>query len=107
MAKQRSASGAERRLHARYSVSMIVDAQPLDEQFRPQGQQYQMVTRDISAAGVGILDTREPGTKYLALELTNAEGKQLRVATEVVRCQPQARQVYDIGTKFIPSASMI
>ncbi len=90
----------ERRKEPRYSVATIVEVQPLDEEFQSQGDVFQVVTRDISASGIGILDSRPVNCKYLAVQLTSPEGRQMQMVMEVLRCQPMGN-IYDIGGKFV------
>ena len=92
--------GKERRKEPRYSVATIVEVQPLDEAFQPEGDAFRVVTRDISASGIGILDSRPVHSKYLAVQLTSPEGEQMQTVMEVLRCQPLGN-IYDIGGQFV------
>jgi hypothetical protein len=92
--------GKERRKEPRYAVAIIVEVQPLDKDFQPAGDVFRVVTRDISASGIGILDSRPVDCKYLAVQLTNPEGEQMQMVMEVLRCQ-RLGNIYDIGGRFI------
>jgi hypothetical protein len=101
------ASRKERRKEPRFSLAAVIDVQPLDAEFRPVGGFYQVVTRDISRSGIGILDTRPVKSTYLALHIVNFQGEKLDVVAQVLRCQQLgAAGVYDIGCRFVqPPAS--
>ena len=59
--------------------------QSLDEEFRPQGECYSVVTPNISASGVALEEIPGEATKFLALQLTCATGEKLKTILEVVR----------------------
>ncbi len=90
----------ERRATPRYSIESIVDVQPLDDAFRPVGEPYRAITRDISMMGIGLLDSRPVHSKHLAVRLTRPDGKTLSLIMEVLRCRP-TNTIYDIGGKFV------
>ncbi len=94
----------ERRLSPRFALSIPVEVQPLDNDFKPQGESFQVVTRDISATGVRFGDVRKSETKFFAMHLTSPAGVQMRTIVEIVfRIQRGPRNVDDIGGKFVTS----
>ena len=90
----------ERGKEPRFTIAVIVEAQPVDDDFKPSGEAFKAVTRDISSKGVGITHNRSVRAKFLALQLTSPTGERLQTAVEIVRCQ-QVGSIYDIGGKFV------
>ncbi len=90
----------ERHSEPRFTIAVVVEVQPVDDDFKPAGEAFQAVTRDISPSGIGITHNQSVESKFLALRLTNPEGEQLQTAVEVLRCQ-QVGSMYDIGGKFV------
>ena len=58
---------------------------PVDDQFRPVGDCFMAVTRDVSRQGIAVVHTNSVEADYLALELACASGKKLQVAMQVAR----------------------
>lgn len=92
--------GSDRRDEKRYLLPLRVDVQPVDSDFNPCGESYPVVARDISASGIGIRDTRQVKSQYLAMLVTTPSGEQMKMLTKVVRCS-QSGNVYEIGGRFV------
>jgi hypothetical protein len=91
---------SERRSEPRYTISAIVEAQPVDDEFRPTDDVFKAVTRDISAGGIALTHNRSVETKCLAVQLTTPEGDQIQTVVEVLRCRSHGN-TWDIGGRFI------
>ena len=76
----------ERRLAERYPLQVVAMATPLDEQFRPTGAPFPVLTRDISPSGIGLVHSRPLDMKYIQLDLTGPNGHELHMTVEVLRC---------------------
>ena len=93
-------TGAERRPHPRYNVTLEATALAIDESGQPLGAPFVMVTRNISNTGLGVIHTEplEPGQRFI-VELLARERDQVRLIAEVVHCRPVAR-FFEIGLRF-------
>ena len=91
---------SERRAQQRHRLPLRVEVQPIDSDLTPVGDVYSVIAHDISAIGIGIRDTREVTTKFLALQMTGPSGEQMQVLGEVVRCQNVDR-IYEIAAQFV------
>jgi hypothetical protein len=76
----------ERRRAKRYPLKVVAMATPLDEEFRPTGEAFPVLTRDISSQGIGLVHSRPLDMKYVDLDLIGPDGRQLRITVEVLRC---------------------
>jgi c-di-GMP-binding flagellar brake protein YcgR len=90
----------ERRSEPRYTISAIIEAQPVDDEFQPTGERFKAVTRDISAGGISFTHNRLVETKHLAVRLTNPVGEQLQTVMQILRCQRHNR-TWDIAGTFV------
>ena len=75
----------EKRAVVRRALGQPVAVMPLDEQFRPIGDCFLAVTRDVSQQGIAVVHTRPVEADYLAVELSCARGNKLQVAMQIVR----------------------
>lgn len=91
---------AEQREEPRYTLSAIIELQPIDENLQPSGEIFQAVSRDISITGIGLTHNRAIDSDLLAVQLTNAEGDQLQTVIQVLRSQP-FESTWDIGGRFV------
>jgi len=91
--------GSERGEDKRHAVAIIVPAVAVDEDYRPVAEPTRMLTRDLSASGIGLVHTKPAGERLLALELPSPTGP-VQIVVEVVRCR-QIGSFYDIGGRFV------
>jgi len=89
----------DRREHARHNFTITVEVQQLDVDFKPRGEPFAAVTRDLSAIGIGLLHTRPVQSKHLQVTIKASDGPK-RLTVEVLRCESIGR-FYDIGAKFV------
>ena len=89
----------DRRGHPRHNFTVQVDVQQLDDDFKPSGEPFEAVTRDLSAIGIGLLHTRPVQSKHLQVTIKASDGPK-RLTVEVLRCESIGR-FYDIGAKFV------
>ncbi len=92
--------GKERRAIRRHRLAIPVLAVPLDDDLQPAGDSFAAVTRDISTRGLAIYHNRPLECHYLAVELTDHEGRKLEAAVEVLRCEP-VESFFEIAGKFV------
>lgn len=83
---KRTTIGPERRVFKRYSLSVQATATPLDDAFRPCGSPFLVLTRDVSADGIGLVHSRPLDRKYVTLDFTTPDGRQMHMTIEVLRC---------------------
>jgi hypothetical protein len=83
---ERSNIGPKRRRYTRYPLRVHATATPLDEQFRPSGSPFPVLARDVSAGGIGLVHSRPLDAKYIMLDFTTPDGRQMHVTIEVLHC---------------------
>ncbi len=91
---------SERRAELRYPLAILVDVQPLDENFAPSGPLFRAVTRDISNSGIGLTHNSPLKSRFFAIQLWSPEGETFQTLVEVLRSQP-AGSIFDIGGRFV------
>ena len=92
--------GPERRAAPRRSFVAEVPVIPVDDHFRPLGDPFLVLTRDISSRGLSFVHNQAIYTKHLVVELPAGSGKGIQVAVEIVRCRAIG-SLYEIGGKFV------
>ena len=90
----------ERRSSERRTLSQAVAVMPVDDQFRPAGDCFMAVARDVSRQGIAIVHTNSVEADYLALELACASGKKLQVAMQVAR-RREVGDYYECAGPFL------
>ena len=108
----------ERRAHRRYPLNVVATATPLDDEMRPTGESFPVLTRDISQAGIGLVHSRPLDMKYVTLDLTGQHGHHLHMTVEILRCNhflcgSQQQQVplddpctyYESGCRFVENSN--
>ena len=95
----RLAPSHDRRHHHRYQFSVPAHVQPLDDRFGPIGKPLASVTRDLSAAGIGLLYTSPIDAPYLEVTIELPAGTK-RLIVKVLRCRPIGA-FFDIGGCFV------
>ena len=94
----------ERRAEPRHAVAINVLAIPLDKNFKKCGEPFMAVTRDLSASGMAMFHNQNVVAKYLALEIVDAEGEQLRLVMSVLRSQAIGL-FYEVAGRFVKKLS--
>lgn len=89
-----------KRREKRYPLQGTVLIIPVDEQYKPAGGVFEAILRDVSSAGVAIVNARAITYKFLALEMAASPTKKMRRIVEVLRCRPVGL-FYEIGAKFV------
>ena len=94
----------ERRRNSRISRSVSVIIQPLDADFRPDGESFPAVSRDVCDKGMGILATQKLKQEYVKITLAECEHAALAV---VCHNDPigESKSVYLLGVEFLDSAN--
>ena len=95
----------ERRAHARYMVVIPAIVQPLDAGRQPQGKPFNAATRDISAGGIGLVQSQPVTAKFLGVKLTPPNGKGIQLLVKVRRCTPLGTY-FDIAGQFITTQGL-
>ena len=87
VAQQKSDDGQfeERRDATRRTVSQSIAVQALDEQYRPQGDPFLAISRDVSRQGIALIHSEPINSGFLALELTSTEGNRLQIVMHATR----------------------
>jgi hypothetical protein len=98
---QRS-SDDDRRQDNRVATSLLIFVQPLDNQFRPQGQPFKAITRDLSANGLGFFHEFPFPTNFAQISANrNSYAKSIaRICFNKVYHGDE--MVYLIGAEFLP-----
>lgn len=89
----------DRREYTRFYFAVPIRVQPLDDFFRPTGVSFAAVTRDLSAAGIGVLYTKPVKSKYIEITVDFPPDHKI-LTVEVLRCKPIG-SFYDIGGRFV------
>ena len=79
--------GSERRANERYTMVLPVVVQPVDEQFNSVGDIFDVVTRDLSPKGVGLIHLDPIFHEFLALHMILAN-TEVNVVARVVWRSP-------------------
>lgn len=95
--------GAERRMEERYLMLVPVLAQPLDAEFRPMGEPFLAVTRDISRGGIGLVHSHPIRSPMVSLRMSLA-GEEVKVVAKVKWCEALGPYYY-LGGEFARSVS--
>ena len=91
----------ERRSEDRQRLVIPVMVTPFDSEWRPAGDMFHAVTRDMSASGIGLIATRSVHSPFFGLltrSLTSCED--MLVIVQPTRCR-HVGFYYDIGGKII------
>jgi PilZ domain len=87
-ANDRNYGGEERRSELRYSLGLNVLAIPSNDNHGQAGEPLIGVTRDISASGISLLVARPIEAGWLAVQLGDPRGGQVRMIVQVLRSRP-------------------
>lgn len=89
----------DRRREPRRLMVVPVRVQPVDEEFRPIGDSFDVVTRDIAPHGVGIVHTHRVHHKRLALQLCIMD-EEINFVVEVTWCKAMGPYEY-VGGRLV------
>jgi hypothetical protein len=90
----------DRRSAKRKPAMIDVIAVPLDAEFKPCGDAFLSLTRDISHGGISILCTEEIKTPYLLLRLETARHRSLQSVVQVIRSRSYY-QFNEVSARFV------
>ena len=90
--------GDERRLEGRYPMILPVRAVAVDEHYHVTGETFHLITREVSATGIGLLHTERIDADYLALNFSVA-GVEVNLIARVIWSAPQG-PFYGAGGRF-------
>jgi len=91
-----------------YFHPMSIIIQPIDESFRPTGDHYTAVMREISQNGIAILSTRQISERYLSVLLKNPHREEMEIVAavaEVICSEPDEQGVFDVVGRFVATVS--
>ena len=89
-----------RRIDVRENVSIPVEAVRLNDQLKPSGDPFYMVSRDISCGGVGLFNTEHVENGPIQLTFSSpVSGAELKVYATVEHCTPCGRY-HIVGCRF-------
>ncbi len=89
----------ERRAEQRKPAVLDVIVVPLDAQFKPIGEPFLGLTRDISRGGIAMLHVEAVSAPYLLLKLQTRRHRSLQAVVEVVRSR-RYYQFTEISGRF-------
>ena len=95
----------ERRARPREPIAIPVSAQPLDANFRPTGDVFAAVTKDISTGGIGVIHSEQIVARYLQIEIATQDGEEMSLLAQVKHCTPYGPH-YHIGARFVVDWSL-
>ena len=91
--------GIELRRHRRRSVTMRIPLTQLDHELMPVGDDFEVLSRDLSESGIALLHTAPLRGKYAAL-IVLPDFEYVQLILRIVRCQ-QRGSLYQMGAKFL------
>lgn len=98
---ERKHHSADRRSESREHVSAPLALVPLADDFRPTGDPFQAIVRDVSGEGIGLFCRSPVDAEFLGVLLTNGQAEEeLLIVFRVWRCMPKGN-FYDVGGKFV------
>jgi hypothetical protein len=80
--------GPDRRAEHRHAIAISVRAMPLTKDLQPAGEAFVTTTKDISRKGIALIHGVAITSPFLAIELTDLDGKKFQGAVEIRRCRP-------------------
>lgn len=102
--KSRLYSGKEGRREVRQLVAAPALIQLLNDELSPVGPPLEMVIRDISSSGIGLLYSKPIAATYLLAE--TPEREEFGCVATVLRCR-EVGAYYDIGCRFLTAGDII
>lgn len=93
-----------RRLDARESVSIPVEARRLDAEGVPVGPVFHLVTRDISCGGLGMFNRESIDSGPIQLKLCSpVSERSLQIVANVEHCTPCGKY-FIVGCRFLQAS---
>ena len=92
--------GPERRGEDRVPLVALVPAIEVDENSQPVGEEFTVVTRNISTRGISLFHPTPIDAKYLAIELPGSQDVKTQVVMRIVHCR-SVGQAQEIGGEFV------
>ena len=92
--------GPERRREERKSLVAVIPAIIVDEAYLPVGEQFTVVTRNISASGISLFHPTPIEARLIALELPGDDGPPTQVVVKVIHSRPVGH-AQEIGGEFV------
>ncbi len=93
-------AGPDRRAEVRHPIALRVVVTPLDVHLLSTGASFTATSRNISSRGIALVHTHAIAGPFLAVELTDIDGRRLQAAFEVLRCQ-SLTPYFEIAGKFV------
>ena len=90
----------ERRTDRRKPILLDVIAVPLDSQFKPVGDPFLALTRDISDGGISMFHTERVSAPYLLVKVDSPRYQKLQAVVQVVRSR-RFYQFAEISGRFV------
>ena len=100
---RRSLKQAELRGSDRFPLSMTMAAHRLNDRMEPTGEAIELLTRDISETGIGIVTTFPLEDRFLLLRIPNQRDGWTILAEVLWRQQLGNSCFYRFGARFIPN----
>lgn len=91
--------GIELRRHRRRNVTMKIPVTPLDNDLYPVGDDFEVLSRNLSESGVGLLHHEPLRGKFAALVVL-PDLEYVQLVLRIVRCEPMG-SLYEMGAKFL------
>jgi len=91
--------GIELRRHRRRSLTMKIPLTQLDHELLPVGEDFEVLSRDLSESGIALLHTEPLRGKYAAL-IVLPDFEYVQLIIRIVRCE-QKGSLYEMGAKFL------
>ena len=92
----------DRRAADRRTLHITVPAIGLSERFHPLGSLMSMLSRDISATGIGLAYSEPITAPFLAIQLSvSPQSEPIQMAVKVMHCSPVAKGSWAIGGSFV------
>lgn len=96
----RTEQADERRQRDRFRMVTSVPAIAVDEECRPIGEPFMLMTRDISTTGIALVHTEPIDAKRVVVEMTGAAGECIQIAIEILRSR-RVGDFYEIGGRYV------
>jgi hypothetical protein len=96
-----NAENRDRRRDVRYAFFRPVSIEVED------GHQYSAFSREISAAGIGLIHDIDLSDREVEITISSEQGYSIRVRCRILWCQPCGEGWYISGGKFVGIAAVV
>ena len=96
--------GAERRENQRHPLSETLIVQPLDDDLQPQGEEFRVITRDVSAYGIGFVHSEPIEQSHLRIGIPDRTNTELLVEVKHCSAVGELGLLFLIGVQDVDSA---